>query len=87
MARFARCMMAACLVATFLLSGCTFWASVREAPSAWFYPHSRTLAEAPDEHRQRIARLLAIDKRAMAEDVDLLFMTERSTRLSRWHDR
>lgn len=89
MTRFARRMLAVGLLTTFVLSGCASSPGVHEVSSAWMYPHARarTLAEPGDDHYHRIARILAVDKRALAEDLDLLFMTERSTRLTRWHDR
>lgn len=46
-----------------------------------------TLAESPDEHFHRADMILDRDRRALAEDLDLLFMTDRPTRLSKWHGR
>ncbi len=59
------------------------------ARSSWMYPHGGTegLAQTPDEHRNQVARVLEQDRRAIAEDLDLLFMTDRPTRLSKWHSR
>ena len=52
-------------------------------------PHTcmETLSEAPDEHFHRADMILDRDRRALAEDLDLLFMTDRPTRLSKWHGR
>jgi hypothetical protein len=52
------------------------------------YPHASTttLAQSPHEHRQTVAHVKFIDSRALMEDLDILFMTERPTRLTRWHD-
>jgi len=52
-------------------------------------PNTRmeTLAETPDEHCHRADLILDRDRRALAEDLDLLFMTDRPTRLSKWHGR
>ena len=44
-----------------------------------------TLSESSDEHYHRVGMILDRDRRALAEDLDLLFLTERPTRLSRWH--
>ena len=51
------------------------------------YPHARsaTLAESGDEHYQRVSRGAERDRLLLQEDLDLLFQTERPTRLTRWH--
>lgn len=89
MSCFARFMMAACLLTTLVLSGCASYGGVHEGASAWAYPHARaaTLAESPDDHYHRVAHILAVDRRALAEDLDLFFMTNRPTRLTRWQSR
>ncbi len=53
------------------------------------YPHSRTetLAQDSHEHYHTVSMSADQDRRALAEDLDLLFMTDRPTRLSRWHSR
>jgi hypothetical protein len=55
--------------------------------SAKSRPHTskETLSESSDEHFHRSEMILDRERRAMAEDLDLLFLTERPTRLSRWH--
>ncbi len=55
----------------------------------WAYPHSRleTGADTPDEHQERVARVHERDRRAIGDDLDLLFQTDRPTRLSKWHGR
>ncbi len=55
----------------------------------WMYPHREmeTLGETCDEHEHRVDRALDQDKRALAEDLDLWFQTDRPTRLTRWHAR
>ncbi len=52
-------------------------------------PHTcmETLAESRDEHFHRADMIYDRDRRALAEDYDLLFQTDRPTRLSRWHGR
>jgi len=66
-----------------LLGGCI------GAKSTWMYPASSTdnLAETPEEHRQRVARILERDRQALNEDLDLLFQTDRPTRLTHWKAR
>lgn len=57
--------------------------------SSWAYPHSNmeTGADTPDEHRERVARVLERDRRTLGDDLDLLMQTDRPTRLSKWHGR
>ena len=57
--------------------------------SAGSRPHTcmETLSESGDEHYHRTDMILDRERRAMAEDLDLLFLTERPTRLSHWHGR
>ena len=59
------------------------------AKSTWMYPHAETetLGQTPDEHRQQVVGVLEQDRRALNEDLDLLFQTDRPTRLTRWHSR
>ena len=54
-----------------------------------YYPHSRLelLGESPDEHHHRVVRIADRDRRALAEDLDVLFLTDRPSRLTRWHSR
>ena len=77
---------AAALVA---LSGCQGYARKQEAMVGVFNPHSRgeTLGETPEEHYQRVSRYSALDSRGLVEDLDILFMTDRGTRLTRWHEK
>ncbi len=52
-------------------------------------PHAgfETLGETGAEHRERVSAVADQDARALVEDFDLLFMTDRPTRLTRWHGR
>ena len=80
----------ACLAAALVtLSGCASWSASQRAMLRFNYPHagSETLTQAPDEHYHVISRVSATDARALVEDLDLLFLTDRPTRLTRWHDR
>ena len=78
-----------CLVGTLVLSGCASWAATQRAAVRFNYPHSsgETLGQSPHEHYHAATRVSAIDTRAIVEDLDLLFMTDRPTRLTRCHDR
>ena len=46
-----------------------------------------TLSETPKEHQHRLRSVRDRDRRAIAEDIDLLLLNDRPTRLTRWHDR
>ncbi len=56
---------------------------------SWMYPHAMrtTLAEGPEDHAYRVSRIVAHDRLSIIEDLDLLFLTDRQGRLTRWHDR
>lgn len=53
------------------------------------YPHANksNFTQDRDEHRQAIKRIIDHDRRALIEDLDYFFMTDRQSRLSRWHTR
>lgn len=87
MARFARCMVLA--LSLVVLGGCASWVPWRAGDMGSFYPHARseTLGQSGEDHEHAIRSMSAHDKRALVEDLDLLFQTERPTRLSRWHGR
>jgi len=75
---------------TVILLGVLFGATgCMGAKSTWMYPHenTETLGETPDEHRHRVVTSLEQDRKSLNEDLDLLFMTDRPTRLTRWHSR
>lgn len=57
--------------------------------ATWAYPHSRmeTGADEADDHHERVARVLERDRRNLGDDLDLLFQTDRPSRLSKWHGR
>ncbi len=82
MARFARYTLAACLLLTVSGLGCATRSGLMLT-----YPHAKgtPLAQSSDEHYQSVSRIAAHDRRALVEDLDLLFMTDRPTRLTRWH--
>lgn len=87
MTRALRCLLLACLLSPVAIAGCA--SSPHEMSSPWLYPNAglETATESSDDHFHRVARVLDLDTRLLADDLDLLFMTERSTRLSRWHGR
>ena len=50
------------------------------------YPHatSANMTQSPHEHYQSVSFIAAQDRRALMDDLDLLFMTDRPARLTRW---
>lgn len=89
MTRLVRCTVLASLLATLAISGCSSWARTQRATMGWVNPHAEgeTLTQSPHEHYHSVSITSAHDTRALIEDLDLLFLTERPTRLSRWHGR
>jgi len=72
-----------CLILCASITGCVSHAI------ASMDPHSRTetLAQDPQDHYHAVYDVAEQDRRALGDDLDLLFMTDRPTRLSRWHSR
>ena len=50
------------------------------------YPHatSANMTQSPHEHYQSVYDIAAQDRRALVDDLDMFFMTDRPTRLTRW---
>ncbi len=89
MTRLVRCTVLACLLVTLVISGCSSWARTQRATLGWVNPHAdgETLTQSPHEHYHSVSTMSDLDSRAIVDDLDLLFLTERSTRLSRWRGR
>jgi len=70
-----------------LAGGLSATACTRPAWARFDYPHAArpTLAESGEEHQHRVSRVSERDRLLLQEDLDLLFQTERATRLTRWH--
>ncbi len=84
MSRLTRWTLARCATAALAAAGCMGRQGV------WLndpHAHMETLGETGDEHRERVSTIADQDARALVEDLDLLFMTDRPTRLTRWHGR
>ncbi len=71
------------------LPGCAVLTRSPRATVMLSYPHSteRTFTQSPHEHFQAVSNVAVHDSRALIEDLDLLFMTDRPARLTRWHVR
>jgi hypothetical protein len=54
-----------------------------------YYPHAHnaTFTETDDEHYHRVSQIANQDRQLLQDDLDLLFQTDRPTRLTRWHTR
>lgn len=87
MSRYARFTLVSCFVLVLAGFGCASSRTYEKAP--WYYPHSRlgNLSESPEEHAHRVGLVAARDRKALFEDLDILFQTDRPSRLTRWHDR
>ena len=87
MTRFARCLMLVGALSTLALAGCNSWGKMQRATVSLNYPHAtgENLTETSEEHYQRVSKYSAFDARALVDDLDLLFLTERQTRLTKWH--
>ncbi|MGB2986543.1 MAG: hypothetical protein WBE26_11750 [Phycisphaerae bacterium] len=89
MVRLARCVLMACVASVLVLSGCAAWAGTQRATVVLNYPHAmgESLTQSTHERYHTIASIAAHDTRALVDDLDVLFQTDRPTRLTRWHDR
>jgi len=76
--------MSLCLVACFAGAGCSPARTVNN-----FYPQARweTFGQEAKDHRHSLIQITAQDRMSLTEDLDLIFMTDRSSRLSRWHSK
>ncbi len=82
MVRIARRAVVVCLLSAACCMGCAGRASV------WaHYPHSKapTLGQTSAEHSHKIHMIADYDRRALVDDLDVFFLTDRLTRLTRWH--
>ncbi len=72
------------VVAATGMAGCTSRAS-----QLWVHAHRHgaTLGQTSEEHNQQVIQIVDHDRRALIDDLDLVFMTDRTSRLTRWHAR
>ncbi len=54
-----------------------------------FYPHanSDTFTLSGKDHHHKVLQVIRNDELSLVEDLDLFFMTERASRLNRWHSK
>jgi hypothetical protein len=54
----------------------------------WYgHADNANMGETGDEHFHRVVRIEDTRRAGLQEDLDLLFMTERPSRLTRWQER
>ena len=85
MQRIARLGLLVVVLAVAGTAGCTSRAS-----QLWVHASHRnleTLVQTGEEHNQSVIEIVDRDRRALAEDLDMVFMTDRPTRLTKWHSR
>ncbi len=84
MQRIARFGLLVLVLAAAGMAGCTSRAS-----QLWVHSHRHTepLGQTGEEHNQFVIQVVDHDRRALIDDLDLLFMTDRTSRLTRWHSR
>jgi hypothetical protein len=75
------CLSATCLIIASCLLGCSPERVVKLQP----HSNEANMAETPDEHYHRALRIESQRRRALIEDLDTFFLTDRPTRLTRWH--
>ena len=87
MARLLRCIVAATALLSLMLPGCAAMTRSPRATVMLNYPHATeaNLTQSPHEHFQYVSNIAAQDGKALVEDLDLVFLTDRPSRLTRWH--
>ncbi len=75
------CMLIVTALTALGLTGCA-----SKTATMIYYPHatSANMTQTSLEHYQSIVDVVARDKRALIDDLDMFFMTDRPTRLTRW---
>jgi len=65
-------------------TGCT-----TSQKTAVFNPHAdyETLTQSGEDHHHSVYKAMDRDRQALIEDLDMLFLTDRPSRLTRWHEK
>lgn len=85
---FRRTVVALTLAAGFLMSGCgPLYSQDRWAPNLRPHVHEQALAKDGCDHRYQLQSVSTQDQRGIVDDLDMIFMTDRPSRLNKWHDR
>lgn len=64
----------------------TFGCSTERVTKMRFHSNNAGIGENPDEHYNRLFRQETHARRALVDDLDVLFLSERPSRLTRWHE-
>jgi hypothetical protein len=74
---------ALCLGTVLFLAGCS-----AESVTKWrFTSNNAGIGETEDEHYHRSLAIEQHARRGLVDDMDLWFLTDRPTRLTRWHEK
>ena len=75
-----------CLIVVTALTALGLAGCASKTATLMIYPHaiSTNLTQSPHEHYQSVSSIAAQDRRALIDDLDIFFMTDRPTRLTRW---
>ena len=81
MMRKSGCMLVVTVITALGMAGCSTNTGILMT-----YPHatSANMSQTSLEHYQSVADVVARDRRALIDDLDMFFMTDRPTRLTRW---
>lgn len=73
----------------YLAGGCAHTTRFREEhqPNLYLHSHAYTTSQSGEEHYRTVRSVVRRDAQAFMDDLDLLFMTDRPSRLTKWHDR
>ena len=76
-------------LATVGLLGCATEPGTARPGTLLLYPTAKspTLVRTSEEHWRQVAAIPERDNAAIIEDFDLLFLTDRPSRLNKWHSR
>ncbi|MEK6677498.1 MAG: hypothetical protein AABZ47_17830 [Planctomycetota bacterium] len=72
-----------------VVAGCAAYSRGAQATVPHLYPHGQaeTMAMTAQEHQHTLSDVVRRDATSLVDDLDMVFMTDRPTRLTRWHDR
>lgn len=75
------CMLVVTALTSLGLAGCA-----SKTTTEILYPHSTraNMTQSPHEHYQSVSNIAAQDRRALIDDLDVFFLTDRPSRLTRW---
>jgi hypothetical protein len=86
MDRGARVLLGGGVIGLMALTGCT---QHPRWTTGVYYPHAcnESLTQSADDHYQAAYEVSKHDGKALVDDLDMILLNDRPTRLTRWHDR